>query len=68
MIQAIALLLAFQLGGETLRAALHLPVPGPVIGMAMLLVLMLMLAVRTASGRVIRMVREAGEWHVLSVE
>ncbi len=24
--------------------------------------------VRTASGRVIRMVREAGEWHVLSVE
>jgi len=38
MIQAIALLLAFQLGGETLRAALHLPVPGPVIGMAMLLV------------------------------
>ena len=37
MIQAIALLLAFQLGGETLRAALHLPIPGPVIGMTLLL-------------------------------
>ncbi|MDD2990973.1 MAG: CidA/LrgA family protein [Zoogloea sp.] len=37
MIQAIALLLAFQLAGETLRVALHLPVPGPVIGMALLL-------------------------------
>lgn len=38
MIQAIALLLAFQLAGEALRVALHLPVPGPVLGMAMLLV------------------------------
>ncbi|MBL8453004.1 MAG: CidA/LrgA family protein [Zoogloea sp.] len=38
MIQAIALLLAFQLAGEALRVALHLPVPGPVIGMALLLV------------------------------
>jgi holin-like protein len=37
MIQAIALLLAFQLAGEALRAALHLPVPGPVIGMTLLL-------------------------------
>ncbi|WP_398307069.1 CidA/LrgA family protein [Zoogloea sp.] len=37
MIKAIALLLAFQLAGEALRVALHLPVPGPVIGMALLL-------------------------------
>ncbi|KAB2969583.1 CidA/LrgA family protein [Zoogloea sp.] len=38
MIQAFALLLTFQLTGETLRVALHLPVPGPVLGMALLLV------------------------------
>ena len=38
MTAALALLLAFQLAGETLRVALHLPVPGPVIGMALLLV------------------------------
>ncbi|NML26056.1 CidA/LrgA family protein [Zoogloea dura] len=38
MIQAFALLLAFQLAGETLRVALHLPVPGPVLGMALLLI------------------------------
>lgn len=38
MIAAFALLLAFQLAGEALRVALHLPVPGPVIGMALLLV------------------------------
>jgi holin-like protein len=38
MIAALATLLAFQLAGEALRAALHLPVPGPVIGMALLLV------------------------------
>lgn len=38
MIAALALLLAFQLAGEVLRVALHLPVPGPVIGMALLLV------------------------------
>src|SRR5574343_1619393 len=37
MIAAFALLLAFQLAGETLRVALHLPVPGPVLGMALLL-------------------------------
>lgn len=38
MIAAFALLLAFQLAGETLRVGLHLPVPGPVIGMSLLLV------------------------------
>lgn len=38
MIAAFALLLTFQLAGETLRVALHLPVPGPVLGMALLMV------------------------------
>lgn len=42
MIAAFALLLAFQLAGEALRVALHLPVPGPVIGMALLLVWLVM--------------------------
>jgi holin-like protein len=42
MIAAFALLLSFQLAGEALRVALHLPVPGPVIGMALLLVWLVM--------------------------
>lgn len=42
MIAALALLLAFQLAGEALRVALHLPVPGPVIGMALLLVYLIL--------------------------
>ncbi|ETX29592.1 CidA/LrgA family protein [Roseivivax isoporae] len=33
MIAHIALLLAFQLGGETLSRGLGLPVPGPVLGL-----------------------------------
>lgn len=37
MIEAIALLLGYQLLGETLSYALGLPIPGPVIGMALLL-------------------------------
>ena len=37
MTAAIALLLIYQLVGETLTFALALPIPGPVIGMAMLL-------------------------------
>jgi holin-like protein len=37
MIGAIAILLIYQLVGETLSFALGLPVPGPVIGMALLL-------------------------------
>jgi holin-like protein len=36
MIGALATLLACQLAGEVLARALHLPVPGPVIGMALL--------------------------------
>ena len=42
MTAALALLLAFQLAGEALRVALHLPVPGPVIGMALLLVYLIL--------------------------
>ena len=38
MIEAIATLLVYQLIGETLAYAFALPVPGPVIGLALLLV------------------------------
>lgn len=37
MIQAIALLLVFQLAGEIVARALGLPLPGPVLGMVALL-------------------------------
>ena len=37
MINALAALLAFQLVGEALAHLLRLPVPGPVLGMALLL-------------------------------
>lgn len=37
MIQAVAILLMCQLIGETLARGLALPVPGPVLGMALLL-------------------------------
>jgi len=37
MLGAITILLLFQLVGEVLAQALSLPVPGPVIGMALLL-------------------------------
>jgi holin-like protein len=37
MIEAITTLLIYQLIGETLTFALGLPIPGPVIGMALLL-------------------------------
>lgn len=51
MIAALATLLAFQLAGEALRVALHLPVPGPVIGMALLLV---WLVIRRGPGEPLR--------------
>lgn len=38
MISALTLILGFQLAGEILSRALHLPLPGPVLGMAGLLV------------------------------
>ena len=42
MILNIAVILGFQLAGEVLARALMLPVPGPVIGMALLLAAFLM--------------------------
>jgi holin-like protein len=36
MVQAFAILLVSQLIGETLARALHVPVPGPVIGLVLL--------------------------------
>lgn len=41
MIPAITALLACQLAGEVLARALHLPVPGPVIGMVLLFAVLL---------------------------
>ncbi len=41
MIPALTLLLACQLGGEIASQALHLPVPGPVLGMVLLAVLLI---------------------------
>ena len=41
MILALALLLGFQLVGEVIRLALGLPVPGPVIGMVLMLVVLI---------------------------
>lgn len=37
MLKGMAVLLFFQLTGETIAAAFHLPVSGPIIGMALLL-------------------------------
>ncbi len=41
MISALTLLLACQLGGEIVSQALHLPVPGPVLGMVFLAALLI---------------------------
>lgn len=43
MIHALALILAFQLTGEALARGLGLPVPGPVLGLALLLALLVAL-------------------------
>jgi putative effector of murein hydrolase LrgA (UPF0299 family) len=37
MIRALGILLACQLAGEIITGLLHLPVPGPVIGLALML-------------------------------
>ncbi|MBL8446981.1 MAG: CidA/LrgA family protein [Zoogloeaceae bacterium] len=42
MISALALFLSLQLAGEVIRLALHLPVPGPVIGMVLLLAILIL--------------------------
>ena len=51
MIRALATLLVFQTLGEVLVYALAIPVPGPVLGMALLLLLLL------ASERVVEALR-----------
>ncbi len=51
MIGALTLLLVFQLTGEVLVRALELPVPGPVVGMALLL---LALVIRGGPGEPLR--------------
>lgn len=40
MLKALTILLVFQLAGEVLARLLNLPVPGPVIGMGLLLLLL----------------------------
>lgn len=42
MLAALSLLLLCQLAGETLSRAVHLPVPGPVLGMILLLALLVL--------------------------
>jgi holin-like protein len=44
MVRALALLLFCQLAGETLTRALSLPVPGPVIGLALLAIIAIVAA------------------------
>lgn len=41
MLKALTLLLLFQLAGEVLSRLLALPVPGPVVGMALMFLLLL---------------------------
>ncbi|MBL8473070.1 MAG: CidA/LrgA family protein [Rhodocyclaceae bacterium] len=41
MVEALALLLAFQVTGEVIARSVGLPVPGPVIGMLLLFLLLL---------------------------
>ncbi|MEM1314714.1 MAG: CidA/LrgA family protein [Pseudomonadota bacterium] len=55
MIQAVALLLVFQLAGEAISRALALPAPGPVVGLALLL------AAGLVSPAVVRLARPAAE-------
>ncbi len=42
MIGALIMLLGFQLAGEVIARALNLPLPGPVLGMLLLFVVLLM--------------------------
>jgi len=42
MLRSILILLAAQLVGEALHRALHLPLPGPVLGMALLAAILLL--------------------------
>ncbi|MCB1916443.1 MAG: CidA/LrgA family protein [Rhodocyclaceae bacterium] len=51
MLKALTLLLSFQLAGEVLSRLLALPVPGPVVGMALMF---LLLIVRSGPGAELR--------------
>lgn len=51
MLQSFAVLLVFQLAGETCTQLLNLPVPGPVLGMALLFAA---IALRPALGYALR--------------
>jgi holin-like protein len=51
MLRALAVLLGFQLAGEFLTQLLGLPVPGPVIGMALLFAAMSLLPALAAALR-----------------
>jgi putative effector of murein hydrolase LrgA (UPF0299 family) len=55
MLHALLLILGCQLAGETVARATGLPLPGPVLGMVLLLVLM------AASDRVTGLVRPAAQ-------
>jgi holin-like protein len=55
MIHMLALILCCQLAGEAMSRALSLPVPGPVLGMALLFALMLI------SSKLAEAVRPVGE-------
>lgn len=59
MIAALTLLLVFQLVGEVIARALALPIPGPVIGMALLFLALLIRGgpgedLRLASGQLLQ--------------
>ncbi|MGJ8668126.1 MAG: CidA/LrgA family protein [Oceanococcus sp.] len=42
MLRSLTILLAFQIAGEVLQALLGLPVPGPVLGMLLLLTVLIL--------------------------
>jgi len=55
MVPALAIILAFQLAGEVISRAVHLPLPGPVLGM------LGMVAALTASARLREMIRPVAQ-------
>ena len=60
MIAALTLLLVFQLAGEVIARALALPIPGPVIGMALLFLALLVRGGRPRSAPPRRRRRRGG--------
>jgi len=51
MVAAMTVLLVYQRVGEITVIALHLPVPGPVAGMALLIIAVTALVMRSLLGR-----------------